>query len=59
VSLGGGHRDVQGLRDLGVGQPAGDQGQDLALPVGDAFQGRGGLSAGFRAVGELGDEPAG
>jgi hypothetical protein len=50
---------MQGLRDLGVGQPPGDQGQDLALPVGDAFQGRGGLSAGFRAVGELGDEPAG
>ena len=59
ASLGGGHRDVQGLRDLGVGQPAGDQGQDLALPVGDAFQGRGGLPAGFRAAGELGDEPPG
>ena len=28
-------------------------------PVGDAFQGRGGLPAGFRAAGELGDEPPG
>jgi hypothetical protein len=50
---------VQGLRDLGVGQPPGDQGQDLALAVGDACQGRGGLLAGFRTSGEFGDEPPG
>ena len=33
VGLGGGHGDVQRLRDLRVGQAAGDQGQDFAFPV--------------------------
>ena len=41
MGLGGGVADVDGLADLGVGQAAGDEAEDLPLPLGEQAQGGG------------------
>ena len=57
VALDGAGAEVEVLGDLGVGQAAGDQGEHLPFPVGDAVQGagqRGGrLMTGVAAIAEV------
>ncbi len=63
VRLGGGGADDQAAGDLAVGQAAADEGQHLALPVGDAGRARAAAGPAGAAApawpGELLDEPAG
>jgi hypothetical protein len=60
VALDGGVADDQLGGDLGVGQPAGDQLEDLPLPVGEALEALERVGgAGWGEPGELLDHPAG